>query len=193
MHLLFFFLQFYELFWTDDIIWCGYEPGHYTTFAIGSTLRHSQVNATTTMTSAGSSSSSSLRGLYSTPHSSWSFSPSVPDNGSSSASTSPSQHPSQSAYQWTTRPKQNSIMDLSPGLRMEPNAPNFMLLLKAACASAVLTYASGVVEVPWEVGRTLLQVQYVPRDAKAVEDIDDESSEEAVSFCNKCLFLTIDF
>ena len=83
-------------------------------------------------------------------------------------------------------------MDLSPGLRMEPNAPNFMLLLKAACASAVLTYASGVVEVPWEVGRTLLQVQYVPRDAKAVEDIDDESSEEAVSFCNKCLFLTID-
>ena len=28
-----------------------------------------------------------------------------------------------------------------------------------------------------EVGRTLLQVQYVPRDAKAVEDIDDETGE----------------
>lgn len=68
-------------------------------------------------------------------------------------------------------------MDLTPGLKIEPNAPTLVLLLKAACASAVLNYASGAVEMPWEVGKTLLQVQYVPRDAKAAEDLEEDADE----------------
>ena len=125
---------------------------------------------------------SSLRDLYSSPPTSWSFVPTAPTNGSTSVgTTAPQPRVSESSYQWaSSRPKHNSIIDLSPGLRLEPNAPNAMLLLKAACASIVLNYAGGAVEMPWEVGRTLLQVQYVPRDAKAIEDYDGEVIEDIV-------------
>jgi fusion and transport protein UGO1 len=54
------------------------------------------------------------------------------------------------------------------------------LLLKAACASAILKYAEAACEIPFEVGRTLLQVQYVPRDAKAIEDYEEEEAVDEI-------------
>ena len=63
----------------------------------------------------------------------------------------------------------------------EPSSPNAITLLKAAAASAILQYFSVAVVNPWEVSKTLLQVQYVPRDAKAIEDVEPlEEEEEAM-------------
>jgi len=64
-------------------------------------------------------------------------------------------------------------------------------LLKALIASAVLGYTTTAIAMPWEVGKCLLQVQWVPRDVEQVDDSeppteevaeeisDDESGEES--------------
>lgn len=135
--------------------------------------------------------SASLRDLYTTQPSSWSFAP--PQNNSPTVPPSTTEP----AYQWSARPAPNSLLDLSPGLSLEPSSPNVSLLLKTLLASAVLRYTSTAVAMPWEVGRTLLQVQYVPRNADAVSDVwgsgateEDEvraRSGQMRSFARSCL------
>lgn len=119
--------------------------------------------------------SGSLRDLYTDTRPSWNFVP-PNDNGSTSA-VGPAAD-SSSSYQWSARPRPNSIYELSPDLDFEPNAPNAAALFRAATASALLQYLSAVVENPWEVGKTLLQVQYVPRDIDATEDLEPALEEE---------------
>ncbi|CAA7258741.1 unnamed protein product [Cyclocybe aegerita] len=78
-------------------------------------------------------------------------------------------------YQWSTRPSHNSIFDLSPTLDLsEPSGVNAAQLMKALIASAVLQYTSTAIVMPWEVGKLLMQVQWVPRDAGEVEEADGE-------------------
>lgn len=123
---------------------------------------------------------SSLRDLYIDPSSAWAFlpptSPSPPVNISEPNSSGPS-------YQWSSRPSHNSIFDLSPSLDLsEPSGVNVTHLLKALVASAVLQYTSTAIAMPWEVGKLLLQVQWVPRDAGEPEEPElAEDNDDAVS------------
>ena len=119
----------------------------------------------------------SLRELYSEPSTAWSFIPISDKNGSSSSIKVPLPD-SGPSYQWSSRPRPNSIYELAPDLQFEPSAPNAAVLLRAAAASVILQYLSAAVENPWEVGKTLLQVQFVPRNASAVEDLDPPEEEE---------------
>lgn len=111
------------------------------------------------------------------PTTSWTFVP-PPTNGSSASSSNAS--PTEPSYQWNARPRPNSIYELSPDLSLEPTTPNAVAFLRAAAASVVLQYFSTAVENPWEVGKTLLQVQYVPRDATAVDYTEQVEPEEEV-------------
>lgn len=67
-----------------------------------------------------------------------------------------------------------SIGDRGGGER----GPNFARNFKALVASAVLQYTSTAIVMPWEVGKLLLQVQWVPRDAGEEMDVDDLDDEE---------------
>jgi len=121
----------------------------------------------------------SLRDLYIDPASAWSFVP--PVLAQSNATTTSSSAQPTPAYQWSTRPSHNSIFDLSPSLDLsEPSAVNAIQLLKALVASAVLQYASSSIIMPWEVGKLLLQVQWVPRDAGETELFTETAEEEEV-------------
>lgn len=88
------------------------------------------------------------------------------------------------AYQWSTRPTRNSIFELSPSLDLsEPSGVNASRIFKTVVASAVLQYTSSALVNPWEVGKLLLQVQWVPRDAgepQTEEEYVEEEQEETV-------------
>jgi fusion and transport protein UGO1 len=98
------------------------------------------------------------------------------------------------SYQWTTRPAHNSIFDLSPSLDLsEPSSLDVPLLLRSLVASALLQYTSTALVMPLEVGKLLLQIQWIPRDAPApssqVHEEDEE--EEPVGGHLTCVFNTI--
>jgi fusion and transport protein UGO1 len=122
------------------------------------------------------SSSASLRGLYSDPSSAWSFVQSIPAIPSNSSSQPA---PTAQPYQWSSRPSHNSIFDLAPELADPSDGIDPINLLKTLAASAVLQYTSTAIAMPWEVAKLLLQVQWVPRDAgdpeppEIAEDNDD--------------------
>lgn len=124
------------------------------------------------------SSGGSLRDLYSEPPTGWSFIP--PENNGSTTRPGGPLPVAESApsYQWSARPRTNSIYELSPDLNFEPSAPNAVAILRAVAASVILQYCGAAIENPWEVGKTLLQVQYVPRNAVAVEDMEPPEEEE---------------
>jgi fusion and transport protein UGO1 len=115
---------------------------------------------------------SSLRDLYSTPSSPWSFS--VPTDSVPKPAPRPSAP--QSYVFPAARPAQNSIFELSPGL-IEPGGVELGLLAKTLVASALLQYATTAIAMPWEVGKCLLQVQWVPRDARETEEEEPEVEE----------------
>ncbi|KAG6814027.1 hypothetical protein H0H92_003877 [Tricholoma furcatifolium] len=124
----------------------------------------------------------SLRDLYSDSSSPWAFKPLA---GPQPAAISDPAVPGAS-YQWSTRPSHNSIFDLSPSLDLDESPGiNVTNLLKALTASAVLQYSSTAIAMPWEVGKLLLQVQWVPQDAgepeepELVEDNDDALSDSS--------------
>jgi len=85
---------------------------------------------------------------------------------------------------------QNSIFELSPELA-EPGGLDLGLLLKTLIASAALGYTTTAIAMPWEVGKCLLQVQWIPKDVEQVDEAelateevaeeisDDESGEES--------------
>ena len=119
------------------------------------------------------SNSSSLRDLYSTNPPTWSF---------TNSTRSPPPPPSSSIppHTFSSRPIQNSVFELSPGLA-EPGGLDLGLLLKTLVASAVLEYTTTVIAMPWEVGKCLLQVQWVPRDAGQMDEAElatEEVTEE---------------
>ncbi|KAL0950756.1 hypothetical protein HGRIS_007524 [Hohenbuehelia grisea] len=125
------------------------------------------------------SSSSSLRDMYTDSSAGWSFLPAAPQpENSTSAPAGPS-------YQFSTRPAHNSIFDLSPSLDLsEPSSVDAGLLLRSIVASALLQYSSSAIAMPWEVGKLLLQVQWVPRDAGEVLpelELKPEVEEDALS------------
>ncbi|KAH9487066.1 Mitochondrial fusion and transport protein ugo1 [Psilocybe cubensis] len=126
---------------------------------------------------------SSLRDLYIDPSQAWAFvpptTPAVANSSSSAAPLPPADTAKVHSFQWSTRPSHNSIFDLSPSLDLsEPSGINVAQLFKAFLASAVLQYTSTAIVMPWEVGKLLLQVQWVPRDAGDPEPIPLEMGED---------------
>lgn len=135
----------------------------------------------------------SLRDLYIDPSSAWAFIPPPPNAIKLNTSSSP--QPVGQAYQWSTRPTRNSIFELSPSLDLsEPSGINPAHLFKTLVASAVLQYTSTALVNPWEVGKLLLQVQWVPRDAgepETEEEYIEEEQEETVCPVQPLLFLIL--
>ncbi|KDR84853.1 hypothetical protein GALMADRAFT_260563 [Galerina marginata CBS 339.88] len=122
---------------------------------------------------------SSLRDLYIDPSKAWAFVPSASPPSNATEPAIPADAPAAPAYQWSTRPSHNSIFDLSPSLDLsEPTGINAAQLFKAFVASAVLQYTSTAIVMPWEVGKLLLQVQWVPRDAGEPEPVGAELGED---------------
>jgi len=127
------------------------------------------------------SSPTSLRDLYTRPSSTWSFVPSPPSGNSTSASGFPADQ--SISYQWS-RPSSNPLLSLSLS-QDETSGVDFQVALQGLLASALLQYATTALSIPWDVGKTLLQVQWVPRDAEEIQaaeipsagDDEDESSE----------------
>jgi|ERR1700722_4732832 len=129
----------------------------------------------------------SLRDLYHPPSSAWTF---IPPQHPTPNLTQPTQ-----SYQWSTRPSQNSIFDLSPSLDLrESSGIDVALLVRSLLASAILQYTSTAIAMPWEVGKMLLQVQWVPRDGSEPEStaevVEEEEEEETVSILLDLLFCT---
>ncbi|KAI6045101.1 mitochondrial carrier domain-containing protein [Pisolithus marmoratus] len=119
------------------------------------------------------STSPSLRDLYSPPSHSWTF---VPPNVTSSK-PSPS-------YQWSSS---SPILDLSLDTGTPPT--HVVLFFRSIVVSALMHYSSTALAMPLEVGKLLLQVQWVPRDALSTpsdteeqgdngEDLSDTTNDE---------------
>ncbi|KAJ3749950.1 mitochondrial carrier domain-containing protein [Lentinula detonsa] len=125
-------------------------------------------------------SSSSLRDLYSDPSSAWSFSPpALSAPGAAAAAPNFTQPvPGALSSQWKSpRAPHSSIFDLSPDLT-DVSDINLVQAVRTVMASAMLQYASTAIAMPWEVGKLLLQVQWVPRDVQDLESIHEIPEEE---------------
>ncbi|KAF9650686.1 mitochondrial carrier [Thelephora ganbajun] len=134
--------------------------------------------------------SSSLRDMYAPSQASWSFVPSQSNNTVPSAVTS---NVPQTSYEWSTRAPTNPIFDLSSLSLTEPSGVEIKLLLKGLIAGAVMQYTSNALAMPFEVGKLLLQVQWVPRDLSLLggsmvkeeeyeEELSDAESNDADSY-----------
>jgi hypothetical protein len=98
-------------------------------------------------------STASLRDLYSKPPDIWSFP--VMKSGVSNGVSSTSQWPSQSR-------QPHPLFDLT-SQQSEQDGLLISVTLKGIFASALLQYSTAAVAMPWEVGKLLLQIQYLPR------------------------------
>lgn len=106
----------------------------------------------------------------------------------------PAPAPAATSYQWTTRPAHNSIFDLSPSLDLsEPSSLDVSLLLRSLFASALLQYTSTALVMPLEVGKLLLQIQWIPKDAPAPSSqiYEEEEEEETVGGHLTCVIYII--
>lgn len=125
-------------------------------------------------------SQASLRDLYTDPSTAWTFVPS-PDNpaGLSNASSSAAPAGSGHTYEWKTpTDPSRSIFDLYPSQDMHGSGMDMSQVLTSYAATAFLQYTSTAIAMPWEVGRLLLQVQWVPRDAGNPELMDDAADDD---------------
>ena len=130
---------------------------------------------------------SSLRDLYIDPSQAWTFVPPIPAAAAKVASEPLLEGSGPPVHQWSMRPSPNSIFDLSPSLDLsEPSGTNATQLFRAIVASATLHYTSTAIVMPWEVGKMLLQVQWVPRDAGEPEplvlDMVENNDDDGVCF-----------
>ncbi|KAG1715795.1 hypothetical protein ID866_1371 [Astraeus odoratus] len=115
----------------------------------------------------------SLRDLYSPPSASWAF---VPPNMPSSKPSAPGAAPANASgpsYQFNARSASSAVFDLNSA-----ESPNMPFLLRSLVASALLQYSSTALAMPLEVGKLLLQIQWVPRDALAGPPEAEEQAEE---------------
>ncbi|KAI0639082.1 mitochondrial carrier [Trametes polyzona] len=111
-------------------------------------------------------SSASLRGLYVPPSNAWSFVPPSLQENASAPANPPVSGPS-SSNQWSTRTAPNPLFELSSSLSGDDSGLDITSLAKELLAAALLQYATNAIAQPWEVGKTLLQVQWVPREPES--------------------------
>ena len=125
---------------------------------------------------AMTSNPASLRDLYVDPNHSWSFT----KPSDTRIFTPRSRHSPTSGY------------SLSPTLSLDGPESNERVPLphvfKSLVASFVLQYTSTAIVMPWEVGKMLLQVQWVPRDAgeEVIEEGEKDMRDDGVCVCLAC-------
>ncbi|KAI0080032.1 mitochondrial carrier [Panus rudis PR-1116 ss-1] len=126
----------------------------------------------------------SLRDLYTAPSNSWNFASTAPGNSTSSSSNLniPDPASASGSYQWSTRTAQSPLLNLS-SINDDDSPLDVKELVQGLLASALLQYAATAIAIPWDVAKTLLQVQWVPREAGelplgAVLITDQEDDEE---------------
>ena len=139
-------------------------------------------------------STASLRDLYNTRSTSWKFNEQMPSAGPSK--------PSSSAPAWSTVPPQNNpIFDLAPMLDYGGGSENATTkaIFKALISSAFLQYTTTAIAMPWEVGKILLQIQWIPKDPEGeveedetVQYADQESVSDVFPFPFACCRLADD-
>lgn len=132
------------------------------------------------------SSPSSLRDLYAPAPNTWSFNAPLA-NASDAATAAPAASVS---YQWSTRQGGNPLLGLS-GSIPDDEGLDVKALLVGLFTSALLQYATTAVAVPWEVGKTLLQVQWIPRDVDTIplrDYVKEQDEEEEVCIKSCALF-----
>jgi fusion and transport protein UGO1 len=66
--------------------------------------------------------------------------------------------------------------------------PDAALLVKAMVASALMQYTTAAIAMPFDVGKTLLQVQWVPRDADELPVADEEVTVVEEVGTHSCLY-----
>jgi hypothetical protein len=115
-------------------------------------------------------SSASLRDLYNAPSTSWNFNQPMPSAGPSKLSGS--------APAWSTRPSNNPIFDLAPVLDYGggSHSTTTKAMLKALISSAFLQYTTTAIAMPWEVGKVLLQIQWIPNNPE--QDVEEDETEQ---------------
>lgn len=122
------------------------------------------------------SSPASLRDLYAPPPDTWSFN-AAPANSTDASATAPAS----GSYQWSARSNNspNALLGLS-GTVHDDEGLDAKAIAAGMVTSALLQYATTAVAIPWEVGKTLLQVQWIPRDLEALpsRDLPKETDEE---------------
>ena len=136
----------------------------------------------------------SLRDLYSTPSNAWSFvPPSLSQDNSNHTNVNISAPGPSSSNSWSTRTAPNPLFELSSSLTDDDSGLDITSLAKELLAAALLQYATSAIAQPWEVGKTLLQVQWVPRDPTdiaheaGVEVPEDEGEGECGVRSCRCL------
>ncbi|QRW27185.1 mitochondrial carrier protein [Rhizoctonia solani] len=125
-----------------------------------------------------SSTPNSLRDLYAAPPDGWSFFPAPEDLTSPGNKSSATSWPSRSA-----RSADSHVFDLAP-IASDVVSLDFRMAIKALVASGALQYATTAIAMPFEVGKVLLQIQWVPKDHVGLapnELISDEKEEDALS------------
>ena len=133
------------------------------------------------------SSPPSLRDLYAAPPNSWSFN-AAPANVSDAAAAAPTP----GSYQWSARSSDspNALLGLS-GTVQDDEVLDAKTIAVGLVTAGLFQYAMNAVATPWEVGKTLLQVQWIPRDLEALPSRDlpkevDEEDEVRVDYLVSC-------
>ncbi|PCH33332.1 mitochondrial carrier [Wolfiporia cocos MD-104 SS10] len=140
----------------------------------------------------------SLRDFYATPSATWSFVPPplAASENSSTAVYAPAPAAAAAAYEWTTRTQPHPLLQLAAAWDDPGGGLDVSLVARGALAAALMRYATTALAMPWEVGRLLLQVQWVPRDAGAAppgavlatDPVADEDAELSDSSDNDAYF-----
>ena len=134
----------------------------------------------------------SLRDFYATPSNAWSFVPAnlpgTPENATDLYSSAAG-----SSYEWSTRTNLNPLFDLSASYGVNEDGVDVKLVLQGLVTAALSSYASQALTMPFEVGKTLLQVQWIPRDtgeliAGGSATLDPADDEEEVCSCSVVVF-----
>ncbi|OJT09597.1 Mitochondrial fusion and transport protein ugo1 [Trametes pubescens] len=134
----------------------------------------------------------SLRDLYVPPSNAWSFIPPALQENASAASMN-SSAPGPSSGKWSTRPAPNPLFELSSSFAGDDSGLDITSLAKELLAAALLQYATNAIAQPWEVGKTLLQVQWVPREPErreghSLDGADDDAELSDSSNENESYF-----
>ncbi|KEP54390.1 carrier protein [Rhizoctonia solani 123E] len=127
---------------------------------------------------ASSSTPNSLRDLYAAPPDGWSFIPAPEDLASSGTKNTAAPWPSRSA-----RSADSHVFDLAP-VASDVVSLDLRMAIKALIASGVLQYATTAIAMPFEVGKVLLQIQWIPKDhvvPAPEEPGTEEKDEDALS------------
>ncbi|KAF9535477.1 mitochondrial carrier [Crepidotus variabilis] len=121
-------------------------------------------------------SSSSLRDLYVDPNQAWAF---LPPKASSSVPTPPAPIAGAAAeFPSSSTSKFNLPYEFNTSPYDDDGHINLPQLFRSFVTAGVLQYTSTAIVMPWEVGKLLLQVQWVPRDAGEPEQLSTEGVED---------------